>query len=208
MSNLVVAHAYRLQVACTNNEQASVNSIYYTASSVVGTVTTAQFAAAASTLLAPLYKATFTINTRYNGCSVQDVSIPARFSPDVGAGGAGFGALAAPDMPRQTAAIVSFQTGLIGRSNRGRTYIPFPAGTLNSNQGVPSAGAILLYAALAAQLVVGFAVGAGLNNATLVPIIWHKKSSTFTFVTTGFAETVWGTQRRRGSFGRPNKSPI
>lgn len=102
------------------------------------------------------------------------------------------GALVDAPAPPNTAALVKFGSGLVGRANRGRMYLP---GVLTDDD-VQSDGSIEVGAIASIQGVVNDLMGA-LVTAGTGPVILHSAVGTPTLVTSADVQPVAATQRRR-----------
>jgi hypothetical protein len=85
--------------------------------------------------------------------------------------------------------------------------VPFPNAAENDADLTPIAGYVARLNSLAAVLI-SFQTTAGVNNCTLVPILWNRTLSEATDITNGVGKKLWATQRRRGDFGRINTFPV
>lgn len=120
------------------------------------------------------------------------------------------GSIAGDPLATQTAGVITWRTPLAGRANRGRSYIPFPAEPHNDTTGLPTNGYTQglndLGNTIAPALVSPIALP---NRHTYVKVIYRAATpATSPGITSHFARTKWGTQRRRGSYGQPNISPV
>jgi hypothetical protein len=111
-------------------------------------------------------------------------------------------------LPRQTCGVISLRTALAGRSNRGRLYAPFPAEVDNEADATPTPDYVTRLVVLASLLDDDQMVVSGAVTETLRPAVLHRSTMTVEFITSTIPRQVWGTQRRRGSFGRPNPPAI
>lgn len=113
----------------------------------------------------------------------------------------GAGAVAGDLLPRQVAGLIRKRSADFGRRKSGRVYVPFPGEGDNTADSFPSAGYVTRLDNLATVLTNEVLWGAA-GRAT--PAIWNRTASFARNV--GAFTTVgrWATQRRRGSFGRPN----
>ena len=217
-SVFVVNTDVALRVWCSDNEQASVQTFWYHVAAVGALPATDQdFADQFEPFIAVRFKGILHSLANYRGVQVQVfASLPngralnsvVFNNADAGGGTAGSGAL-----PRQTCGLASFQTAFPGPSGRGRTYYPFPAIADDIGDGSPTAGYISRIGSLTADFAVGIAVVGGARTATLVRIIRHRGTDRTPWVPGSpvAAQSVsnkWATQRRRGSFGRANVSPV
>lgn len=111
-------------------------------------------------------------------------------------------------MPLQICGLISLRSMFSGRSGRGRFYVPFPPNSQGIAGGLPSAGYLTGLQPLAVLLGNTITVGTVPNTSVLVPAIWQRKTDTMVDIVGFITPQKWATQRRRGSFGRPNDSPI
>lgn len=122
--------------------------------------------------------------------------------------GAGSGVAGATALPRQVAGITSWYTPFRGRSNRGRTYWPFPSVTQDSGDGVPNGGYTGTIGTIVTALMGLTSISASGRTATVQMRIRHRKTTGAVVIDSGVTRAVWATQRRRGAFGRQNRSPF
>jgi hypothetical protein len=207
-SQLQVNDRCKVRVWCSDNEQASVNTYYYKVTAITGGgATDLDFASNFDNVVAPLYKALLTTGTIYNGVQVKRDNILPEPITQFSNLNAGPGTAGAPGLPRQAAGLISWQTALAGPAFRGRTYLPFPDATHNTNAGVPTMPYVGNAQALATALA-SFTTVVGAGTASVSFVIWSKKRLTLTPVTESFVADKWATVRKRGSYGRANVSPI
>lgn len=186
-------------------DQVSENVLYYQITAISGTgPTPGKFATDYSTAVNVAYKAMLTGEANYAGITVQNVTqlpivSPANNTADAGGGTAGVIAL-----PRQSSGLIQKRNGFGGHRNRGRLYIPFPCGEDCDTDGTPADTYMTKAAALAAILVSHLTMGAGANTVVIGPVLYDRPSGGATALTTFRAVKKWATQKRRGSFGRPN----
>jgi len=199
----------KCRVWCADAEQASVNTYYFLVNDI-GTpaATDSDLAQGLDTLLAPLYKAIITNDASYRGVEVQIASqiplpVPQFWATHTGAGTAG-----TPGLPRQAAGLVSFRTTLAGPGHRGRVFLPFVAAASNRAPGQTTTTYIDDVTDLMNALTNYSAVSSGGRTATVQFGIFSKKNSNFFALENFIVAAGWATQRRRGSYGRPNVSPI
>jgi hypothetical protein len=121
---------------------------------------------------------------------------------------AGVGAVLSPALPKQTCGIITLKTALAGRRYRGRVFTPFPGEDDNETDGIPSAAFVTRLAILGGNININYTAGIAGNQATLTPVVYSAKFGLQTPVATIVARQKWGTQRRRGSYGRPNQPPV
>jgi hypothetical protein len=121
------------------------------------------------------------------------------------------GTAGAVSLPKQTCGLIRFKSATMGKRGEGRIYVPFPSTTSNETTGVPTAGYVANLLSLGTLLGSNLActsttAAAGSIQPVLIPgpgIVTPPIQ-----VTTMLALSAWATQRRRGDFGRLNRSPF
>lgn len=196
---------------CTAGDQTSVNVIHYEVISIQGG-TVSQEAATddLATHFANSYKGALCAAATYNGAGLRRITplIPTSetFSPN----GAGPGNLIGTLMPRQVCGLITKRTATPGPRGRGRFYVAFPPEEANEGNGVPTVPYVGLITALANALDddVIAVDEVGLGTATLRLQLVNRLTFQHLEVTRCDPRAKWATQRRRGSYGRPNVSPV
>lgn len=222
MANVLgVGELVKCRVWCNTaagNGQASVNTIWFTVAATGSPPATDQDVAdTLDGLIHAQMKGLLSAIATYRGVQAQiysSVTPYLAFFVDVFQNAnAGAGTVAGNILPPQSCGLISFSTARSGAGFRGRWYQPFPGAADDSGGGSPSAGYITRLAALAGNVSIGLAPAIGGRTATLVRAIVHGKNKGGvipppTPVVGASASSNWATQRRRGDFGRQNKSPI
>lgn len=197
----------QFRVWCQQGEQASVNSFYYKCSAVTGQVSDVAAAVQFDTMIAAVLKPLISNVATFLGTQCRVMKTPTPASADTNAN-AGPGTGGVDGLPRQIAGLITKRTNLAGRGYRGRLYLPFPS--TDSNVGeAPS----IPYLALCDNLTLAlFAfttiTDAGAASATVSQVLWKKPPVSPVPIVALIPQGKWATQRRRGSYGRPNVSPI
>jgi hypothetical protein len=207
--SLVVGDVWRLTVngsLSTNNFHVGLD---FRVSALSGTPTTDNdLATYGDSTFGPLFRALMANSATYNSCRTRRLTpvvgrpIFQEVSTNAGNGTAGSIALA-----RQVCGIGSFYTDLMGRAYRSRKYLPFPALNDDTDPGRPSAG----YGVRLANFTIAYRTAAvvphsgGGGSATMIPVVFHKKTLTTTDITSSIAQGQWGTQRRRGFYMPPRR---
>jgi hypothetical protein len=187
--------------------QGSQNAFHFKCTSIVGAGALVSDAAILmDATFASLMKALMSNESGYTGTMVQVVA-PTRKPFAVANANAGAGVAGTPGVARQVAGLFSKITSFTGQANRGRFYIPFPAAADDDTNGFPTAGYMTRMGFLAAAVIQNFTITSGADTSTIEAVIFHKGSpGTTTTVITATARQKWATQRRRGSYGKPNYS--
>lgn len=194
-----------------NNEQVSYNILHYQVSAIVAPEPTMQEkATAAEALWGPLLKAVMGNNADWRGLGLKTINPLPGTQEFVSTANAGNGAIASELLPRQCCGLISKNTGLPGRRYRGRMYVPFPTENTNDAQGHPTGAYLILLSGLATQLATPIVVaGGGGGSCVLTPILLHKTGVPgYSLIIGALERPAWATQRRRGSYGRPNVLPF
>jgi len=209
---LANANIIEARFFCQDVEQASVNVLHYRIDNVAGgDVFASDVALALGTGLAVPYKNIIAVQATYRGveCRVVNVPkpLPAAYGSAFGAGpGLGTGGV----LPRQTSGIITLRTELGGPFGRGRIYLPFPPVVANDPAGVPTVGHQNLMTAWGQAAIKVYTVNNVGNTGacTATPVLYHRDLKTYSQITNIVVRPVWATQKRRGSYGRGNLSPI
>lgn len=198
----------RSSIWTADSEQASVNVLHWRVQSVGGSpATDADLAIALDTIIAPVIKPVIANTATYRGVEVQ-ILFPTLQLAVSATGFTGVGTAGANALPRQTAALTQWRTTLAGRHGRGRSYWPFPASALNQLDGVMTPAGLALYQALHLAILNFGVFTVGGRTATVALTVYNRVTHVGTVVSAATTLSKWGTQKRRGSFGRPNLSPI
>ena len=207
---------YQVRIWTVQAEQAAVNTIYYLCSSNSGTlVTDVDLAFYTEALVAPIYKSVMSTDVSFRGTQVTMIN-PGGAVPSTVFSNAAFGpgSLTPPDCPRQVSGLFTWTTNLSGRRFRGHFYMPFPSTSVVATDGVPTAAYQTVLVNLANALITQNTiphVGGG-GSATVNLVLHHRPGKTPTPLATPITGKVvpnkFATQKRRGSYGKPNGSPI
>ncbi|AYP28965.1 MAG: hypothetical protein [Circular genetic element sp.] len=210
MSDILVnGDVLQVTVATACVDQVGLNVFHYAVDSVVGGAATSQEAAIAiDAALAPLYKPLLGPDATYYGVQVRILFRDPTPTPSAVSASAGVGTAAAGAMPGQVAGVLTKRTAFVGRSYRGRTFLPFLSATMNdATTNSPTAAAIVLMEALAAELDDVQTATAGASTARLYPVLLHSSGSLYSEIQDIVARPYWGTMKSRGNLGRPNVFP-
>lgn len=110
-------------------------------------------------------------------------------------------------LPTQVSGILTKRTGVAGRANRGRIYLPFWQESDNSSASRPEAAAITLMAGIAGTFETTHVLAVTGGSITLQPVIWRRGPRTTIAVTSVSPRLYWATQRRR-SFVREHDDAL
>lgn len=203
---------YACRIYCTLGSQTSINVRHFEITAVVGAPQLSDLADAISTVMAPIYKALITNSATYWGLTLQLAQVAHPPLAAVSIVGRGAGTAGTAPLPEQSCGLISFRTGFVGKSFRGRLYIPFPDGAdsnLFAGQVVPTAGYVLRMAPLGNALIGPVIYNTG--GITQVAITWgilSRKLNAFNFIGGRTLVVGWANQHSRGDFGRPNAPPF
>lgn len=157
---------------------------------------------------APTYKNLLNNTASYLGVGLTN-RYPSPSSPQIISNtgfGAGLGGTTA--LPQQVTGVLTLRTAQGGRKGRGRSYIPFPSTLNNGTDDKPVAGYASVMESLGSLFTTNVLVTAGTDSTSLQPVLFHTNPMGSTSVLVGYtAQRRWGTQRRRGNYGKANPKP-
>ena len=206
---MLVNDVWQSTVACYANGQVSLNRyLWLAAAQAGGGGTDAQLAVDLDTLLAPLYKACMAATATYYGVKVSRYVLPPVARPQISNAFIGVGTAGAEAFPTAVCGLMKKTSYAWGKKGQGRTYIPFPSTTLADTNGEPSAGYEVNVGAIATALLTLNPVGVGGNTTELLWVLPDVKFHPGTaIIVSSVAEAKWGTQHKRGDFGKLNQIP-
>lgn len=198
--------------------QASVNAMHYIVASVGALAATdLDVATTLDALIQAPYKALLSALATYRGVQAQLLNPVAPYKASrvaqVANSNAGVGSVAGAIAPPQTCGLISYQTPSPGQAFRGRTYVAFPGQASDNGFGIPNATYTADLFTLGGLVTSGLGVSVSGRTAVLVRVILHRAPKVgptpAPSPVTNYSVTArWATQRRRGDFGRQNRSPI
>lgn len=206
---MAVGDIYEVKILSFQGAQLGINIRHYRVASITGAQPSdnairdrmdAVFLAQYPNLFGP--------STNYLGTTVRKIWPLPVLLETTRAGVSVAGTTLGDNLPKQTAGVITLRTTLAGRSNRGRLYTPFPTEASNDADSTPTAAYLQTLQLLGLLLISSVVVTSGGNSATLDPGIWRRGPKTFTIWSTFLERDKWGTQRRRGDYGRPNLIPV
>jgi hypothetical protein len=203
-TTLAVGQHVRVTAETTIGVQTCLMDMFYRVSAIAGTsCTDQQFADYISPILGVPIKNLLPTAANFWGVRVQ-ITAPTLAPGVFSVSGSGAGSYGAGVVPTQVGAVITKYSALAGRKGRGRIYFgPHATGQLTGTGGI-SAGTLTLLGTLAATFVGTMTPGSGGNTATLFAEIYHRATQTGSDITTFLPSGKFGTQRRRGDYGRPN----
>jgi len=206
---LAVGQIIKAQIWASDSEQASVNTFHYRVNGLVSTPPLlTDFLDAFENLVSANFPQLLTDSAHYDGCTAQIVfPLPLMVGEKNSTGNAG-GTAGTNGQGRQIAGLIGWTTPLAGPGGRGRTYLPFVSTDDSETTGKPNAGYISKAGNFAVAVSTYVAVTGAGGSADISLGIRHGNTSSFTAFTGGGVQTKWATQKRRGSYGRPNASPF
>jgi len=220
--------ASRVYCLCTagGSSQLSVNSQYWrcVGNTAAPDYTTADFALKFDQLAAAAWKGAISADATYLGVSAQyfrhtPLLVPSDEAPSYSNAFPGVGTGGTDLIPTQAAPVLTFKTQT--KRCSGRNYIPFPAASVNDTNGTPTAGYLVLLAAINTMLSAGVTLNGHANVATFSQVVYRPqiplhvtppavpdRLEGFFDVTQWKVADKFGTQRRRGIYGKQNVSPF
>jgi hypothetical protein len=208
---IVVGQVWKASVQTHFANQLGENVYYFRVVSTVGALLTVSgFLAQTDSIYAGFYKAAIPNTGEYRGTLFAiDFPLP-RSDPIMIVSNSGAGTGGPDPLPTQVTGIWTKVTAGVGRSNRGRAYVPFPTTVfLAPLTGEPTVG----YAGIVADIATAVTgVSTVITGANTTVIQWVLRTKVLLPVPAIIYKDIvdwrrlnlWGTQRRRGDFGRPN----
>lgn len=201
----------KVRHVCYTPTQIGVNVLYYRVlAAPVGAVSDFDVAASTNMARGGLYKALISTMARFRGVGVQIV-IPGVSPPEqVDVTQDGVGTSGTTLAPTQSSGIITKLTAISQRYARGRIYVPFPSTDDMTAAGAPTAGYLAALLTLANDLDDVETVVVGAASVVLTPVVRSLSVAhpgTYT-ITTCVPRAKFGTQRRRGQYGRINVLPF
>jgi len=206
---MAIGDLWEAKVYVATPTQVGINVRHYLVDAQAGLgATAAQIAGAFGTLVQAEYKDCMSNEATFRGVSMQKLAPGPVEAIQYSTASAGPGAVASEMLPKQVSGIITWTTALAGRSNRGRTYVPFPTESFQTLDGKPNASYMTVLGNLAAVLASSVAAGGGGNTSTLIPCVWSRILGIVNPITNWTPRQKWATQRRRGDYGALNLPPI
>lgn len=208
-SVLTLTSIVQVRMWCTLAEQASVNTFYYGVSAIATPgATTLSLIQQLDIAINVNVKSSLPSDAVYNGLQSRDITQVPLLLMDAVTTTAGPGTDVSAAMGRQLCGIGRLATRNAGPKYRGRMYFPFPPIDDDAVGGVPSNAYLAGLNTIFGSMINLSPVTGGGGSASVFLGVFHRASRTITPSTTFHAEPKWATQKRRGSFGRANASPI
>lgn len=207
-TTLSVGDVLETLLVCRADPQFGINVRHYRVSLVGGSpATLADAVGAVEDYFHERYKAWLSASAQWWGAKMTRIK-PTRSQPETAFVQRGVGDNGTDLIPRQAAGVIKLKTDLGGRHGRGRMYIPFPPEEFNDASGDLEAAAITALQGIGNFADDTIAVSAGGRTASIVPVLYNRKTAAVTDIN-GFQERVkWGTQRRRSNINRPDADPL
>jgi hypothetical protein len=202
---MAVGDIIQATFGCRFGDQLGLNVRHYRSVNTIGGVVTLQ--ALADEMAADfdnIYPTVLSGFAEFRGVMVQKIFPGPMGMPVVSSLAPVQGIVAGEPLPRQVSGLISFRTAFAGRRFRGRSYIPFPAEASNDADSTPVNAYLTQMGVLALEFLQPRSVTEGAFTEQFQPTLWHRDTMTDDPILTATVNDAWATQRRRGSFGRPN----
>lgn len=205
---LQVEDVLHIRLGAYQNGQVSLNNLYYKVSTITGGATFLEDVPnGVFNFAKDHYKVLMTTQASFVGTSARIVAPAFRktntYLSDVAlvAGTAGDEVL-----PTQDCGVWSFRTDLAGRKAYGRNYLPFLWAGFVQGTGHPSEDYITAASNWIAFMSPNITVPVKTHSLVLNHGVFGKNTG-FNPVTASRLSHLFGTQRRRGDFGKQNPNP-
>lgn len=210
MATVMPANALvKLQVICQSDEQIAINVSHWRVQTAGPPDATDQdFADFMDPLASQYYCPILANNAKYIGVVANILTLtpkPARRTANANAAN---GTGGANENPRQACGIFTLTTAFAGPQYRGRLYLPFSPAADDGTTGGPSSAYLTDANLLAFNFYFTQSVLVAGRSADMVQQIRHRPTNNGTDLEDIITQHKWATQKRRGSYGKPNVSPI
>src|SRR5580765_1261985 len=206
-----------VRTVCSNADQIAINVFHYRVTFLTGPtpgVLLSDIAADLSNHFNAGYQLVMPPSAAYRGTGVKNMMAPPT-QEFVSTGSTGPGVAGGTEIPQQVSYVVNLKSENSGRGFRGRFYPGFVTNAHVNTSGNMNAAGITAIQALAANTPIVRTIAAGANTTTIQMIILRRQEKklplpfpTYVDVQTVNARFAFGTQRRRGDFGRTNQAPL
>jgi len=194
-------------VYCQLQGQVSMNSFYHRVGpTLAAQYTDQQFASVFFALIQAPYLALLNQNATLRGLTCQVIN-PTLYDV-VTHSNPGAGLVAGDAMPPGTSLSVERRTGVGGRKNRGRFYIPFPSEFHNDANGHPNAAYLALAATLATATIQTIGLTGGANEVGVAPVQWPSDVGVGRLITSMKTATEWTMNNSRSHKSSLNTTPV
>lgn len=209
-TNIASNDIIRCRVWCDDGNNAAVNTYHFRVTALTGDVTDLEVATFLDPIFGDLtdgYPPMVANTCFYMGLQIYLITrTPLPFPADATAA-RHVGTAGANCQGRQVAGMLSWQTIYAGPGGRGRTYLPFVSTSSATGDGLPSTTYLSNMESLALRLLAPLnIVGAG-GTATIQLVLLKDSGGTIP-INSFITRPKFATQKRRGSYGRLNRSPI
>lgn len=206
---LAAGNVLRMRAWFTIAEQAAVATWCYKVGTITGSLVLSDVAISFDSIMHVKLKAMVTSQARYNGIQcylLNTLPLPRPQDVTANAGACTAGPIA---LPRQSTGITSWFTDFAGPGNRGRTYWPFPPASGDETIGEPNAAYIAAVDDVCGDLKNNIVFTGSGGSANGILSLFVKRTPTAPIPIREFlTHPKYATQKRRGSYGRTNASPI
>jgi len=201
----------KIRLYTSLRNQAAVNTFYYHVlpAAMTGTWDAALVLTNWANVMAPLLKPVLAILAHYDGCSIQSIKGSPFTALIYSSQASGNGTNATNPLPTAVCGMISRRSSFAGPRWRGRLYMPFPTSSSIDTNGQPSATYItgLTNFANGVEPPAGMTMTGSGTSLRLDPVIYSKVAKTWAAIIGHEYPSKFGTQHKRGDYGKPNFSP-
>lgn len=206
---MTINDVYKVGLTSWLNSQLGLNVRYYQVTATGGFgISDSTLAEGIYAILGPLLADCESADSEILGVAVRNLTQVPLTAFAISSGAALAGSVTGNELPTQTCGIITLGTGLMGRANRGRIYVPFPAIADQDVDARPDASYMTALVALAVGLIAPITVTSGGNSATVNPVIVNRALTSVKPILDATSRRAWATQRSRGTYGATNPRVI
>lgn len=207
-ASLDVGDIMQVRVWTQLNDQAAVNTFYYRITALTGLVDEGDFVVGFDSTVNAAYKVIIANSAEYIGVQGRIVNRTGLAIMQSTVANRGIGTGGPVAVARQTCGISSWTTAFAGPGHRGRTYWPFPAASEDIDPGTPNTAYVTALDDLCGDIKGLTHQDVGANSVDCALVLRIAADPGYNYILNFQSHKKWATQRRRGSYGRPNVAPI
>src|SRR6185295_487266 len=205
---LNVGDILEVKVFCMQGDQLGINVQHFDVVSLTGVPSLEATATDMETNLSVYYSNVLVEHARFRGITLAVVA-PSPIAGVIRNAHAIDGLVSGDALPKQCAGIVSLRTATVGRTGRGRIYVPFPAEASCGADGQPLASYRTDLSIIGDYFVNDQLIDQGSGDTvTIHGSVYHRITTTSTLYAGYVIPIKFATQRKRGDYGRINTPPF
>jgi len=208
MPNVTVGERFIVESWCKSREQYALNARYYelTQLDTPGPVTIEELLASVDLLFQDLYLPVLSTESLYYGTRITRTHPSADGPYSVVA--SRLGVVGTQPLPPQVAVLIRMDTGMLGRRNKGRNYIPFVPTSFYGATGYLTSLGVVRYNRFVQIVTFGLGGDVGGGSFTMRQIVRVSSSAAGRLYVNAKLATAFATMRSRSRLYGPDEVPF